>query len=208
MAVRLLVVFILVSFLGFSQSPLTKRLSVNFKNIKVETALDEIQSLGRFYFSYNSKVIPANKLITYTSYNEDVKSILDNILGKGYVYKHRGKYLIIQKSDPVLYKKKKVVMKGNISSASDSSQISEARNQKRERLNTSKADVQNSTEQAIQNSRQQSQEPIETVVREQPKIGRNEKVTIKNVMSGEEKEVKYKQAIPLLEKGTWVLYNN
>ena len=45
------------------------------------------------------------------------------------------------------------------------------------------------------------------MVREQPKIGRNERVTIKNVMSGEEKEIKYKQAIPLLEKGTWVLYN-
>ncbi|QNM86091.1 preprotein translocase subunit SecA [Polaribacter pectinis] len=91
--------------------------------------------------------------------------------------------------------------------AQDRSQISEARQQKRERLNTSKADVQNSTEQAIENSRQQSSEPIETVVREQPKIGRNEKVTIKNVMSGEEKEVKFKQAIPLIEKGEYVLVN-
>jgi preprotein translocase subunit SecA len=43
------------------------------------------------------------------------------------------------------------------------------------------------------------------VVREQPKIGRNERITIKNVMSGEEKVVKYKQAIPLIEKGDWVL---
>ncbi|QOD61075.1 preprotein translocase subunit SecA [Polaribacter haliotis] len=91
--------------------------------------------------------------------------------------------------------------------AQDRSQISEARNQKRQSLNTSKADVQNSTEQAIQNSRQQSSEPVETVVREQPKIGRNEKVTIKNVMSGEEKEVKFKQAIPLIEKGEYVLVN-
>ena len=81
-----------------------------------------------------------------------------------------------------------------------SNQISEARDQRKERLNTSKADVQNSTEQAISNSRQQS-EPVETVVREQPKIGRNERVVIKNVMSGEQKEVKFKQAIPLIEKG-------
>ena len=42
-------------------------------------------------------------------------------------------------------------------------------------------------------------------MREQPKIGRNERITIKNVMSGEEKEVKFKQAIPLIEKGEWVL---
>jgi preprotein translocase subunit SecA len=86
-----------------------------------------------------------------------------------------------------------------------SNQISEARQQKRERLSTSKADVQNTTEQAIESSRQQQSEPVETIVREQPKIGRNERVTIKNVMSGEEKTVKYKQAIPLIKKGEWVL---
>ncbi|WP_343330179.1 preprotein translocase subunit SecA [Polaribacter staleyi] len=86
-------------------------------------------------------------------------------------------------------------------------QISEARQQKRERLNTSKEDVQNSTEQAIQNSKPQQSEPVETIIRDQPKIGRNEHVTIKNVMSGEEKGVKYKQAIPLIAKGEWVLVN-
>jgi len=88
-----------------------------------------------------------------------------------------------------------------------SNQISEARDRKKERLNTSKADVQNSSEQAISNSRQQS-DPVETVVRDQPKIGRNERVTIKNVMNGEQKEVKYKQAIPLIEKGEWVVVQN
>jgi preprotein translocase subunit SecA len=94
------------------------------------------------------------------------------------------------------------LFKGELPSK-DRNQISEARQQKRAHLNTSKATVQNTSEQAIQNSKQQ--QPIETVVRDQPKIGRNERVRIKNVMSGEEKEVKFKQAIPLLEKGEWVL---
>ena len=87
-------------------------------------------------------------------------------------------------------------------------QISEARKEKREQLNLSKEEVQNSTQQAINNSRQPQTEPVETMVREQPKIGRNERVTIKNVMSGEEKALKFKQAIPLIEKGEWVLVNN
>ncbi|CAI8433022.1 MAG: Protein translocase subunit SecA [Flavobacterium sp. SCGC AAA160-P02] len=87
-------------------------------------------------------------------------------------------------------------------------QISEERQKTRQKLNLSKADVKNTTEQAISNSRQQQREPIETVVREKPKIGRNERVTIKNVMSGDEKVVKFKQAIPLLEKGEWVLVNH
>ena len=88
------------------------------------------------------------------------------------------------------------------------SQISEERKKTRQKLNLSKADVQNPTEQAISNSRQQQTEPVETIVREQPKIGRNERVTIKNVMSGQEKVVKFKQAIPLIERGEWVLTKN
>jgi len=57
---------------------------------------------------------------------------------------------------------------------------------------------------AGQTQRQQPQ-VTETIVREQPKIGRNDKVTIKHVMSGESKELKYKQALPLIKKGEWVL---
>jgi preprotein translocase subunit SecA len=87
-------------------------------------------------------------------------------------------------------------------------QISEERKKTRQKLNLSKADVQNTTEQAISNSRQQQSDPVETIVREQPKIGRNERVSIKNVMSGEEKVVKFKQAIPLIERGEWVLIKN
>ena len=94
--------------------------------------------------------------------------------------------------------------------AQDANQVSEAREQQAEQLDYSKDEVQNSTQQAISNARSQQtqeQQVVETIVREQPKIGRNERVTIKNVMSGEEKEVKFKQAIPLIEKGEWVLYN-
>ncbi|MDB9955819.1 preprotein translocase subunit SecA, partial [Flavobacteriaceae bacterium] len=87
-------------------------------------------------------------------------------------------------------------------------QISEERKKTGQKLNLSKAAVQNTTEQAISNSRQQPTEPVETIVREQPKIGRNERVTIKNIMSGQEKVVKFKQAIPLIERGEWVLTKN
>lgn len=123
------------------------------------------------------------------------------------VYKFEAFELFKQMIDDVNKEVLSFLFKGEIPNQGN---ISEARQQKREALNTSKEDVQNSTEQAISNARnqQQSQQPVETIVREQPKIGRNERVTIKNVMSGEEKTVKYKQAIPLIEKGEWVLYNN
>ena len=95
----------------------------------------------------------------------------------------------------------------------DSSAISEAREVKsKEKLQTQKEEIPNLDERSAQNKQagqtQPQQQVVETIVRDQPKIGRNDKVTIKNVMTGESKDVKYKQAEPLLKQGTWVIYNN
>ncbi|MEM6892326.1 MAG: preprotein translocase subunit SecA [Bacteroidota bacterium] len=91
-------------------------------------------------------------------------------------------------------------------------QIQEARAQRRpkEKLQTSKEEIPNSDELAAQNraagQNQRSRPQItETITREKPKIGRNERVTIKNIMSGESKVVKFKQAEPLIDKGEWVI---
>lgn len=93
-----------------------------------------------------------------------------------------------------------------------SNEIQEARSVRRpkENLKTSKEEIPNSDEMAAQSravGQNQSRRPqvTETIVREKAKIGRNERVTIKNVMSGESKIVKYKQAEPLLIKGEWVI---
>lgn len=89
--------------------------------------------------------------------------------------------------------------------------IQEARQVKsNDKLTTQKDEIPNMDERAAQaraagNTQPQQQQVTETITRERPKIGRNEKVTIKHVMSGESKTVKYKQAIPLLDKGEWVL---
>ena len=48
---------------------------------------------------------------------------------------------------------------------------------------------------------------VETIVRDMPKIGRNERVIIKNISTGETKTVKFKQAEPLIKKGEWVISN-
>ncbi len=86
-------------------------------------------------------------------------------------------------------------------------QVSEAREPKREKVQLSKAEF-NHPNQQTQTNQEQERQITETIVRTERKIGRNEKVTIKNVLSGQSKEVKYKQAIPLLEKGEWVLTDN
>ena len=94
---------------------------------------------------------------------------------------------------------------------SDSSSIREARQPKRkDNYETKKEEIPNSDELAAQNraaGQTQGSRPTktETIVRDKPKIGRNDKITIKNVMSGENKTLKYKQAEPLIAKGDWVL---
>ena len=79
-----------------------------------------------------------------------------------------------------------------------------------EHLQTSKEEVLNSDELAQRNreaGQQASPAPqvTEPIVRDQPKIGRNDKVEIQNILNGEIKEMKYKQAIPFLERGDWVI---
>ena len=90
-------------------------------------------------------------------------------------------------------------------------QIREAQQTRpKEKLSEQKEEIQNMDERAevsraAGNTQPQQQQVTETIVRERPKIGRNDKVTIKHVMSGENKTLKYKQAIPLINKGEWVL---
>ena len=90
-------------------------------------------------------------------------------------------------------------------------QIREARQEKTNKnLKEQKDEIQNldersSISRAAGQTQGQQQQVTETIVREQPKIGRNDKVTIKHVMNGESKTLKYKQAIPLISKGEWVL---
>lgn len=92
--------------------------------------------------------------------------------------------------------------------------LQEAKARKQVKTQEQKEEIQNMDERAAESrsvgegaSRRQ-QQVVETIVREQPKIGRNDRVTIKHVMSGEAKTVKYKQAIPLIDKGEWVLVND
>ncbi|OQD42362.1 preprotein translocase subunit SecA [Croceivirga radicis] len=106
------------------------------------------------------------------------------------------------------------LFKGELPSE-NTNQIKEAKTVSRpkEKLQTTKEEIPNSDELAAQNraaGQTQAQRPqkTETITREAPKIGRNDRVTIKNIMSGENKTLKYKQAEPLINKGEWVLVNN
>ena len=106
------------------------------------------------------------------------------------------------------------LFKGGLPNQSDA-QIQEAKRRPAspKGYRTSKDEVLNTDEMAQQNRNvaggagRGQRNVAETIVRERPKIGRNEKVVIRNVSTGETKTVKFKQAEPLINKGEWVINN-
>ena len=102
------------------------------------------------------------------------------------------------------------LFKGEIPSQNTPIQDASKLKTKKDNVELSKEEISNTDELAAKNravsagvSGQVSK--VETIVREQAKIGRNERVEVKNIMSGEVKSLKYKQAEPLITKGEWVL---
>jgi preprotein translocase subunit SecA len=88
---------------------------------------------------------------------------------------------------------------GNIKDASSgSSKNNDYQTTKQESLNSDEL-----AERARRVGAGVSNQKVETVTREIPKIGRNEKVEIKNSTSGEVKAMKFKQAEKFLQSGEW-----
>ncbi|MBS1534412.1 MAG: preprotein translocase subunit SecA [Bacteroidetes bacterium] len=89
--------------------------------------------------------------------------------------------------------------------------IQEAREVKvKENYTTSKDEIPNSDELAQQNreaGQTQQRQVVETVVREMPKINRNDNVTIKHILSGKTETMKYKKAESMITSGEWVIVN-
>lgn len=84
--------------------------------------------------------------------------------------------------------------------------ISEAKEVQQENYTITKDEIPNTDEVASKNEAQHTQRQVtETVVRDAPKINRNDTVTIKHVVSGKTEEMKFKKAEALLHSGEWIL---
>jgi preprotein translocase subunit SecA len=90
-------------------------------------------------------------------------------------------------------------------------QVREARTVSRPKENykTSKDEIPSSDSLAAENREagqiQSRPQVTETIVRDSPKINRNDNVTIKHIMSGKTENMKFKKAEILIAKGEWVL---
>lgn len=106
------------------------------------------------------------------------------------------------------------LFKGNLPTQKEGV-VQQAKTQRpKEEYKTTKDDVLNTEELAARNravgaaAGGAQRQAVETIVRETPKIGRNERVIIKNVANGTTKTLKFKQAEPLIKSGQWVITAN
>jgi len=127
------------------------------------------------------------------------------------IYKQESFYVFQRMLDRVNKEIISFLFKGELPTP-DPQQIQQARQQKQEKVETNRGAEEtprsggndyfnNST--STTNS--PGPRPEVTAPRTVVKIGRNDKVAIRNVNTGEKQEMKFKQAQPLIENGEWVL---
>ncbi|MBZ0098087.1 MAG: STN domain-containing protein, partial [Taibaiella sp.] len=79
-----------------AQSHLDKGVSVKAKQKTVAEVLDVIGRQGKFYFSYNTKVVPADSLVDIDVWNKTVRQALEVLFKGRFEYKETPNHVIIQ----------------------------------------------------------------------------------------------------------------
>jgi len=85
-----------------SQSVLDKQLTVDFRQQRLDKALEILSHNGNFYFSYSSSLLKRDSLVTLSAQNKTVRQILDLLFRGNIEYKENGNYIILRKAPPKL----------------------------------------------------------------------------------------------------------
>ncbi|GAA4441581.1 hypothetical protein GCM10023091_27070 [Ravibacter arvi] len=78
------------------QGFLQKQVTFSVSREPLSGALQKIASLGGFYFSYNSRHIPGDSLVSLTVSDTPVREVLDRLVGSHVYYREEGKYIILK----------------------------------------------------------------------------------------------------------------
>ena len=79
----------------WSQSLLSKPISISVKQKRLADVLTEISKKGSFYFSYNGKLLPKDSLVNIEANERPVGEILDQLFNGRYELEERNNYMII-----------------------------------------------------------------------------------------------------------------
>ncbi len=126
------------------------------------------------------------------------------------IYKFEAKELFFSMIDNLNKDILTFLMKADLPSRNPNEIKEDRQTRRQQAYKTSKEEVLNSDELARRNrdiggNVSQKNNIVETITREKRKIGRNERVTVRNMQSGEKKELKFKQAQNLINSGNWII---
>jgi hypothetical protein len=85
---------------GYAQQLLHKKISLHSHG-PVPEVLQQIGRQGGFYFSYNSRLLRQDSVVTVSASNTTVQEVLQQLFGQQYQYTETGRYIIIQPAQPV-----------------------------------------------------------------------------------------------------------
>jgi len=97
-AIFLTAVFISLAVISPAQKLLNSNVSLNVKQKSVSEILKILSEQKKFYFSYNSNIIPGDSLVSLNVQNRSLRQVLDVLLAGTYQYKETGDYIIIQRA--------------------------------------------------------------------------------------------------------------
>ena len=91
-----LAAFFLAGRLASAQHLLDSRITTSPGRLSLEEALSGLARQGNFYFSYNTATLPTDSLVALPGGSHPVRELLGDILGGGYSFRERGRYIIIR----------------------------------------------------------------------------------------------------------------
>lgn len=96
--ISFLLIGVLLMQLVTAQTPLTRIISVQAEEQRLDHVLEIISNKGNFYFSYNSNLIKKDSLVSLSVTDRTVREILIQIFGTNYEFRESGQYIIIRRA--------------------------------------------------------------------------------------------------------------
>ena len=95
----LAILFILsIQLPTIGQGLLTKTISLDVRAQRLDNVLEIISNKGDFFFSYNSRILNKDSLVTISARNMTVKEVLNQLFDQTFEFRESGNFIIIRKA--------------------------------------------------------------------------------------------------------------
>lgn len=81
---------------------LDREISIDLRNRPLAEVLEIIGKKGDFYFSYNSRILPQDSLVSIRAEKQPLRQLLPRILGPSFQFSETGNYIIVKRQAAVL----------------------------------------------------------------------------------------------------------